>query len=220
MHGAGRGADYNAGMAKLYFYYSAMNAGKTTTLLQSAHNYHERGMRTLILTPRLDTRAGEGVVASRIGLQAKGTVFTRDDDLERIARDDMAANGALHCVLVDEAQFLSKAQVWQLTEIVDALNVPVLAYGLRTDFRGELFEGSQHLLAWADNLVEIKTICHTGRKATMVVRVDAQGRALTDGPQVEIGGNDRYVSVSRGEFKAIMAGLAAIEPAQPRLPDL
>ena len=207
-------------MAKLYFYYSAMNAGKTTTLLQSAHNYHERGMRTLILTPRLDTRAGEGVVASRIGLQAKGTVFTRDDDLERIARDDMAANGALHCVLVDEAQFLSKAQVWQLTEIVDALNVPVLAYGLRTDFRGELFEGSQHLLAWADNLVEIKTICHTGRKATMVVRVDAQGRALTDGPQVEIGGNDRYVSVSRGEFKAIMAGLAAIEPAQPRLPDL
>lgn len=207
-------------MAKLYFYYSAMNAGKTTTLLQSAHNYHERGMRTLILTPRLDTRAGEGVVASRIGLQAKGTVFGRDDDLERIARDDVAANGALHCVLVDEAQFLSKAQVWQLTEIVDRAGVPVLAYGLRTDFRGELFEGSQHLLAWADNLVEIKTICHTGRKATMVVRVDAQGRALSDGPQVEIGGNDRYVSVSRGEFKTIMAGLAAIEPAQPRLPDL
>ena len=204
-------------MAKLYFYYSAMNAGKTTTLLQSAHNYHERGMRTLLLTPRLDTRAGEGVVASRIGLQAKGTVFTRDDDLERIARDDVAARGPLGCVLIDEAQFLSKAQVWQLTEIVDALNVPVLAYGLRTDFRGELFEGSQYLLAWADNLVEIKTICHTGRKATMVVRVDEHGHAVTDGPQVEIGGNDRYVSVSRGEFKKILSGEGRIELQQPVL---
>jgi len=205
-------------MAKLYFYYSAMNAGKTTTLLQSAHNYHERGMRTLILTPRLDTRAGEGVVASRIGLQAKGTVFTRDDDLERIAREDVAARGPLHCVLVDEAQFLSKAQVWQLTEIVDALDVPVLAYGLRTDFRGELFEGSQYLLAWADNLVELKTICHTGRKATMVVRGEVLPRAVTDGPQVEVGGNDRYVSVSRGEFKKIMAGEGLIEPMQVPLP--
>ncbi|MCZ8319290.1 MAG: thymidine kinase [Lysobacteraceae bacterium] len=205
-------------MAKLYFYYSAMNAGKTTTLLQSAHNYHERGMRTLILTPRLDTRAGEGIVASRIGLQAKGVVFGRDDDLERLAREDIATCGPLHCVLVDEAQFLSKAQAWQLTGIVDALGIPVLAYGLRTDFRGELFEGSQALLGWADNLVEIKTICHTGRKATMVVRVDDQGRAVTDGPQVEIGGNDRYVSVSRGEFKKIMAGEGAIEPMQAPLP--
>lgn len=205
-------------MAKLYFYYSAMNAGKTTTLLQSAYNYHERGMRTLILTPRLDTRAGEGVVASRIGLQAKGTVFTRDDDLERIAGDDIAARGSLGCVLVDEAQFLSRAQVWQLTGIVDALGVPVLAYGLRTDFRGELFEGSQYLLAWADNLVEIKTICHTGRKATMVVRVDERGHAVTDGPQVEIGGNERYVSVSRGEFKKIMEGEGHIDPMQVPLP--
>lgn len=205
-------------MAKLYFYYSAMNAGKTTTLLQSAHNYHERGMRTLILTPRLDTRAGEGVVASRIGLQAKGRGFTRDEDLERLARAELEASGPLHCVLVDEAQFLSKAQVWQLTEIVDALQVPVLAYGLRTDFRGELFEGSQYLLAWADNLVEIKTICHTGRKATMVLRVDGQGRALSDGPQVEIGGNARYISVSRGEFKKIMAGQGPVEPVQPSLP--
>ncbi len=205
-------------MAKLYFYYSAMNAGKTTTLLQSAHNYHERGMRTLLLTPRLDTRAGEGVVASRIGLQAKGTVFRRDDDLERIVRESVGQGGPLGCVLVDEAQFLSKAQVWQLTEVVDALNVPVLAYGLRTDFRGELFEGSQYLLAWADNLIELKTICHTGRKATMVVRVDEQGRAVKEGPQVEIGGNERYVSVSRGEFKKIMAGDGMIEPAQARLP--
>ena len=205
-------------MAKLYFYYSAMNAGKTTTLLQSAHNYHERGMRTLILTPRLDTRSGEGVVASRIGLSAQGRVFDRDSDLSRLVSDDVAVHGALGCVLVDEAQFLSKSQAWQLTDIVDVLDVPVLAYGLRTDFRGELFEGSQHLLAWADNLVEIKTICHTGRKATMVVRVDAQGHAVTDGPQVEIGGNDRYVSVSRGEFKKIMSGDGMIDPAQAPLP--
>ncbi|MBS0515651.1 MAG: thymidine kinase [Proteobacteria bacterium] len=204
-------------MAKLYFYYSAMNAGKTTTLLQSAHNYHERGMRTLIFTPRLDDRYGQGVVASRIGLKAEGRIFTRDDDLVRLAQDDIGANGALHCVLVDEAQFLSKAQVWQLTEIVDRLNIPVLSYGLRTDFRGELFDGSQYLLAWADNLVEIKTICHTGRKATMVVRVDEHGHAVVDGPQVEIGGNDRYVSVSRGEFKKIMTGEGRIEAKQGTL---
>jgi len=207
-------------MAKLYFYYSAMNAGKTTTLLQSAHNYHERGLRTLILTPRLDTRAGEGMVASRIGLSARGTAFGRSDDLQRIAEVDVATNGPLHCLLVDEAQFLTKPQVWQLTEIVDVLGVPVLAYGLRTDFRGELFEGSQYLLAWADHLVEIKTICHTGRKATMVVRVDENGHAVNDGPQVEIGGNERYVSVSRAEFKKITAGLGRIEPMQPRLPAL
>ena len=205
-------------MAKLYFYYSAMNAGKTTTLLQSAYNYHERGMRTLVLTPRLDTRAGEGVVASRIGLKAKAIAFERNDDLLQIARDDVATRGELGCVLVDEAQFLSKSQVWQLTEIVDRLKIPVLAYGLRTDFRGELFEGSQYLLAWADNLVELKTICHTGKKATMVVRVDENGRAVTDGPQVEIGGNDRYVSVSRAEFKKVMAGEGRIEPQQPPLP--
>jgi thymidine kinase len=204
-------------MAKLYFYYSAMNAGKTTTLLQSAHNYHERGMRTLIFTPKLDNRYGDGVVASRIGLKAEGHIFVRDDDLYRATRDDIEANGALHCVLVDEAQFMTKAQVWQLTEVVDQLKIPVLSYGLRTDFRGELFEGSQYLLAWADNLVEIKTICHTGRKATMVVRVDEHGRAVSDGPQVEIGGNDRYVSVSRGEFKKIMAGEGRIEAKQGEL---
>lgn len=205
-------------MAKLYFYYSAMNAGKTTTLLQSAHNYHERGMRTLILTPKLDNRFGEGVVASRIGLSARGRIFERSDDLLDIVRADIAAHGPLHCVLTDESQFLSKLQVWQLTEVVDKLDVPVLAYGLRTDFRGELFEGSQHLLAWADSLSEIKTICHTGRKATMVVRVDENGRAITDGPQVEIGGNERYVSVSRGEFKKIVAGEGRIELQQPQLP--
>jgi thymidine kinase len=204
-------------MAKLYFYYSAMNAGKTTTLLQSAHNYHERGMRTLILTPRLDSRYGEGVVQSRIGLRAPGHIFERDEDLAAIASDNIARLGALHCVLVDEAQFLSKQQVWQITEIVDRLNIPVLAYGLRTDFQGELFEGSQYLLAWADNLAEIKTICHTGKKATMVVRVDESGRAVTQGPQVQIGGNERYVSVSRAEFKKIMSGEGRLELQQPQL---
>ena len=205
-------------MAKLYFYYSAMNAGKTTTLLQSAHNYHERGMRTLILTPALDNRYGEGIVASRIGLQARALRFAGEEDIFAMVERDIAARGPLHCVLVDEAQFLSKAQVWQLTEIVDRLGIPVLAFGLRTDFRGELFEGSQYLLAWADTLGEIKTICHTGRKATMVVRVDDEGRALTEGPQVEIGGNERYISVSRPEFKKIVAGESRIELSQPELP--
>ena len=205
-------------MAKLYFYYSAMNAGKTTTLLQSAYNYAERGMRTLVLTPRLDKRAGEGIVASRIGLKARASVFDPGDDLLERVRADVAARGKLDCVLVDEAQFLSRAQVWQLSDVVDALDVPVLAYGLRTDFRGDLFEGSQHLLALADKLEEIKTICHTGRKATMVVRVDERGRAVKDGPQVEIGGNERYVSVSRAEFKKIMAGEGRIDLQQPPLP--
>ena len=205
-------------MAKLYFYYSAMNAGKTTTLLQSAHNYRERGMRTLILTPRLDHRAGSGVVASRIGLKAEGVAFERDDDLQALVERDIAANGRLYCVLVDEAQFLTRAQAWQLGEVVDALRVPVLCYGLRTDFRGELFEGSQYLLAWADEISEIKTICHSGSKATMTVRVDEQGFAVSEGPQVEIGGNERYLSVSRAEFKKISRGEGRIDPLQQPLP--
>ena len=205
-------------MAKLYFYYSTMNAGKTTNLLQSAYNYHERGMRTLILTPKLDDRYGQGIVKSRIGLAARSKVFDHDDDLLAIAGDDCERNGPLHCVLVDEAQFLTRSQVWQLTDIVDELGIPVLAYGLRTDFRGELFEGSQYLLAWADNLVELKTICHTGRKATMVVRVDEHGHALTAGPQVEIGGNERYVSVSRKEYKKITSGQGKVELQQNVLP--
>jgi len=205
-------------MAKLYFYYSAMNAGKTTTLLQSAHNYRERGMRTLILTPKLDHRAGSGVVASRIGLRADGRTFDRGTELQQLIERDIQAEGALHCVLVDEAQFLNRGQVWQLSEVVDRLRIPVLCYGLRTDFRGELFEGSQFLLAWADELEEIKTICHSGSKATMTVRVDAQGHAVQDGPQVEIGGNERYVSVSRAEFKKIMRGEGRIDPLQIALP--
>ncbi len=205
-------------MAKLYFYYSAMNAGKTTTLLQSAHNYRERGMRTLILTPRLDHRAGSGVVASRIGLRAEGVAFEHGTDLEQLVRDDIRDRGKLDCVLVDEAQFLTRAQVWQLSEVVDQLRVPVLCYGLRTDFRGELFEGSQYLLAWADEIDEIKTICHSGSKATMTVRVDEHGHAVQAGPQVEIGGNERYISVSRAEFKKIMRGEGRIEPLQESLP--
>jgi len=205
-------------MAKLYFYYSAMNAGKTTTLLQSAHNYRERGMRVAVLAPRLDDRAGSGRVASRIGLSAEAVAFDGETDLEAWARADVAAHGRLDCLLVDEAQFLSRAQVWQLSEVVDEMGVPVLCYGLRTDFRGELFEGSQYLLAWADEMQEIKTICHSGRKATMTVRVDDAGRAVRAGPQVEIGGNERYVSVSRAEYKRIVRGESSIEPMQESLP--
>ncbi len=204
-------------MAKLYFYYSAMNAGKTTNLLQSAHNYRERGMRVLILVPGLDDRAGPGTVGSRIGLSAPATAFAPGQDLQALVAANVAAHGALHCVLVDEAQFLHKPQVWQLTEVVDAYRIPVLCYGLRTDFRGELFEGSQYLLAWADEISEIKTICHSGSKATMTVRVDEQGRAVSEGPQVEIGGNERYLSVSRAEFKKVVRGEGVIDPMQPSL---
>ncbi len=205
-------------MAKLYFYYSAMNAGKTTSLLQSAHNYRERGMRVAILVPQLDERAGHGTVASRIGLSAAATAFAPERDLQQLVTADITAHGALHCVLVDEAQFMRKPQVWQLTEVVDALHIPVLCFGLRTDFRAELFEGSQYLLAWADEISEIKTICHSGSKATMNMRLDAQGRAVRDGPQVEIGGNERYLSVSRAEYKRVMRGEGTIEPLQPPLP--
>jgi thymidine kinase len=207
-------------MAKLYFYYSAMNAGKTTVLLQSAHNYRERGMNPLLFTPRLDDRHGVGVVRSRIGLESPAIAFTSDDNLyeqvQRLLRDEN-----VHCVLVDEAQFLTREQVFQLTEIVDRLNIPVLCFGLRTDFQGELFEGSRYLLAWADQLEELKTICHTGRKATMVVRVDEQGYALREGSQVEIGGNERYVSVSRKEFKAVFYGgkrVKLVDPLERREP--
>ena len=192
-------------MAKLYFYYSAMNAGKTTVLLQSAHNYRERGMTPLLFTPQLDDRYRTGVIKSRIGLEAEALVFNRDSDLFECVNEALA-EGNVHCVLVDESQFLTREQVYQLTEVVDRLNIPVLCFGLRTDFQGELFEGSRHLLAWADELQELKTICHTGRKATMVVRVDENGYALREGSQVEIGGNERYISVSRREFKEVFHG--------------
>ena len=178
-----------------------MNAGKSTTLLQSAHNYREKGMRPLLFTPQLDTRAGKGRIASRIGLSAEAHAFTPAADLFKI----VDAQEAIDCVLVDEAQFLSRAQVYQLGEIADQLDTPVLAYGLRTDFQGNLFEGSRHLLAWADKLVEIKTICHCGTKATMVLRTDEAGNVLREGAQVEIGGNERYISVCRKHFKEGMA---------------
>jgi len=189
-------------MAKLYFYYSTMNAGKTTVLLQSAHNYRERGMRPVLLTPALDDRAGRGVIRSRVGLESTADVFGRDDDLQAMVRSG-SEEAPVACVLVDEAQFLTRDQVYQLSEIVDWMGVPVLAFGLRTDFRGELFPGSQYLMAWADELKELKTICHTGKKATMVVRVDDHGHALTEGEQVQIGGNERYIPVSRAEFKRV-----------------
>ena len=187
-------------MAKLYFYYSSMNAGKSTALLQSSYNYRERGMNTLVLAPDLDDRYGVGKVTSRIGLETNATTFRSDDDLFKlISKRDQES--PLHCVLVDEAQFLTKEQVYQLGEVTDELNVPVLTYGIRTDFQGEPFEGSKYLLAWADNLKELKAICFCGGKATMVIRLGEDGNAITQGSQVEIGGNDRYVSMCRKHFK-------------------
>jgi thymidine kinase len=186
-------------MAKLYFYYSAMNAGKSTLLLQSSYNYQERGMHTLLFTPAVDTRFGVGKIKSRIGLEAPAIVFTPEHNLlDRVQADHSAL--ALSCVLVDEAQFLTRAQVQQLTQVADRLDIPVLCYGLRTDFQGNLFEGSQWLLAWADKLNEIKTVCHCGCKATMVLRIGQDGKAVKEGAQVEIGGNERYVSVCRRHF--------------------
>lgn len=187
-------------MAKLYFYYSAMNAGKTTNLLQSRHNYAERGMNTLVIKPRIDSRSGENRVRSRIGLEAEAVDV--DPTVNLLGLVQNASEGQpIHCVLVDEAQFLSADQVDQLTEVVDALNIPVLAYGLRTDFLGALFEGSRQLLALADELREIKTVCHCGRKATMVVRFDGEGQPMHSGDQIQIGGNETYVSMCRRHFK-------------------
>ena len=187
-------------MAKLYFYYSSMNAGKSTSLLQSSYNYKERGMNTLVLAPQFDDRYGKGKVTSRIGIESDATTFASDTDLYQVVEASKAKN-PLHCVLVDEAQFLTRDQVFQLSDVTDKLNIPVLAYGLRTDFQGEPFEGSKYLLAWSDNLKELKAICDCGRKATMVLRMDADGHAVTQGSQVEIGGNDRYVSMCRKHFK-------------------
>ncbi len=187
-------------MAKLHFYYSAMNAGKTTTLLQSNYNYHERGMRTLLLTPQIDDRFAIGKIHSRIGLQADAITFSAMDDLLALTQNYLA-QGPIHCVFVDEAQFLSKDQVFQLTEIVDKLLIPVLAYGLRTDFQAEPFPGSLYLMAWAESFTEIKTICHCGRKATHVLRLDENGLPIAMGEQIAIGGNESYVSVCRKHYK-------------------
>lgn len=191
-------------MAQLYFYYSAMNAGKSTALLQSAYNYQERGMQVAIFTAAFDDRFGIGKVSSRIGLSMDALLF--DEELDFVARCKTLREslGRLDCVLIDEAQFLTKNQVRQLTDVVDTLRIPVLAFGLRTDFIGETFAGSQALLAWADKLIELKTICHCGRKANFVVRLDADGKAARAGSQVEIGGNDRYVSMCRLHFKELV----------------
>lgn len=187
-------------MSKIYFYYSSMNAGKTTALLQSSYNYRERGMNTLLLTAAIDNRYGVGKITSRIGLSMDATSFSGDDDLYEITRTEHEKE-QIHCVLVDEAQFLSEKQVFQLSEVTDRLDIPVLAFGLRTDFLGNLFEGSRALLAWADELKELKTICHCGKKATMVVRLDENNNPVREGSQIEIGGNDRYVSMCRKHFK-------------------
>ncbi|HYF98372.1 MAG TPA: thymidine kinase [Coxiellaceae bacterium] len=187
-------------MAKLYFYYSAMNAGKSTMLLQSSYNYNERGMHTLLFAPDLDDRYGLNKIATRIGLEKNAIGFSPDFDLFSYVAKAKATDPKLRCVLVDEAQFLTKAQVLELCRISDELSIPVLAYGLRTDFKAEPFSGSMYLLALADELVEIKTVCHCGRKATMNLRVDAQGRAVREGEQVAIGGNELYVATCRHHF--------------------
>ncbi|HSW68687.1 MAG TPA: thymidine kinase [Gammaproteobacteria bacterium] len=188
-------------MAKLYFYYSAMNAGKSTVLLQSSYNYQERGMETLLFTSAIDKRFGQDQIASRIGLSSMAVSFDSHFNLLEYTEKYLLDHPKLACILVDEAQFLTKEQVIQLTQLVDQLNLPVLTYGLRSDFRGEPFEGSQYLLIWADNLVEIKTICHCGKKATMNARIDTDGKTIKTGEQIQIGGNERYVSMCRKHFK-------------------
>jgi thymidine kinase len=187
-------------MAKLYFQYSTMNAGKSTVLLQASHNYRERGMETYLLTANLDDRAGQGRIASRIGIGEAADTFLPDTDMFAMIETRLA-KGKVACVFIDEAQFLSKDQVWQLARAVDDLRVPVMCYGLRVDFRGELFPGSAALLALADEMREVRTICHCGKKATMVVRRGADGKALTDGAQVQVGGNETYVSLCRKHWR-------------------
>jgi thymidine kinase len=192
-------------MAKLYFYYASMNAGKSTTLLQADFNYRERGMATMLWTAALDDRSADMPIASRIGLAAEAHRFDAATDMwDRVSA--VHSGQPLACVLVDEAQFLSKDQVWQLARLADEAGIPVLCYGLRTDFQGELFPGSAALLGIADALIELKAVCHCGRKATMNLRVDASGAAVKAGAQTEIGGNDRYVALCRKHFTAALAG--------------
>ncbi|HHF6570838.1 thymidine kinase [Haemophilus influenzae] len=187
-------------MAKLYFYYSTMNAGKSTTLLQSSYNYRERDMNTLVYTAAIDDRFGVGKVTSRIGISQDAFLFRSETNLfDEI--DEHLKKQKVHCVLVDEAQFLNKQQVYQLSDVVDKLKIPVLCYGLRTDFQAELFEGSKYLLAWADQLEELKTICYCGRKANFVLRLNDQGEVIKEGAQIQIGGNDSYLSVCRLHYK-------------------
>lgn len=200
-------------MAQLYFYYSAMNAGKSTALLQSSYNYQERGMRTLVWTAEIDDRFGSGKVSSRIGLSSPAKLFNNQTLLMREITEEHQKK-PIHCILIDECQFLMRDQVRELSDVVDYLDIPVLCYGLRTDFLGELFSGSQYLLAWADKLIELKTVCYCGRKAGMVLRLDSNGRPYAEGEQVVIGGNERYVSVCRKHYKdALSSGfLAPVSP--------
>ena len=190
-------------MAKLYFNYSTMNAGKSTLLLQAAHNYREGGMQTYLITAQFDNRAGEGRIASRIGIGERADTFAPDEDLFEKLKARFA-QGKVACVFIDEAQFLTKDQVWQLARAVDDLGVPVMAYGLRVDFQGNLFPGSAALLAWADEMREVRTICHCGKKATMVVRKGADGRPMQDGDQVVIGGNETYQSLCRRHWREVV----------------
>jgi thymidine kinase len=200
-------------MAKVYFYYAAMNAGKSTVLLQSSYNYRERGMRTLLFIPAIDTRYGGGRIESRIGLRSSAISLAASDNVLTRVRTEHQ-NSAVACVLIDEAQFLSPDQVWQVSDVADTLNIPVLCYGLRTDFQGNLFPGSATLLGVADDLIELKTICQCGRKATMNLRVDDKGHAMKQGAQVEIGGNERYIAMCRRHFKeAVAGGHVAAQPA-------
>ncbi|MBX7495247.1 thymidine kinase [Qipengyuania sp. 6B39] len=192
-------------MAKLYFYYASMNAGKSSTLLQTAFNYGERGMRVSLWTAALDDRPGFGAISSRIGLASDAHRYEPETDIEARVLSDHAES-PLACVLVDEAQFLTRDQVWQLARLADEGGIPVLCYGLRTDFQGELFPGSAALLGIADALVEMKAVCDCGRKATMNLRVDGQGKAVSEGAQTEIGGNDRYVAMCRKHFCEALAG--------------
>lgn len=192
-------------MAKLYFHYSTMNAGKSTALLQASHNYREGGMQTYLLTARLDDRAGRGRIASRIGIAEDADPFTPQDDLYEMLATRLG-RGPVACVFIDEAQFLSKEQVWQLARAVDDLGVPVMCYGLRVDFQGNLFPGSAALLAWADEMREVRTICQCGKKATMVIRRGPDGRALTAGEQVQIGGNETYQSLCRRHWREAVEG--------------
>lgn len=187
-------------MAKLYFHYSTMNAGKSTVLLQAAHNYRERGMEPYLLTAQMDHRAGTGRIASRIGIGAPADTFSPTDNLfEQL--NNRRAQGPVACVFIDEAQFLTEAQVWDLARAVDDLNLPVMCYGLRVDFQGKLFPGSSTLLAIADEMREVRTICHCGKKATMVIRQGANGKTIKDGAQVQIGGNETYVSLCRRHWR-------------------